>query len=98
MCFPCGPAFHFFGFRAVFQPCFIRGSRISCFATFSDECSIGGEGTTPSQRSAFPRQDLYFTYLHSLADEDYLGMGLGKELQPESDENPVIEFESGSQP
>lgn len=44
------------------------------------------------------RDDLYFTYLHSLADEDYLGMGLGKELQPESDENPVIEFESGSQP
>ena len=39
---PCGPAYHFFGFRSVFHPCFIRGSRISCFATFRDERSIGG--------------------------------------------------------
>src|SRR5208337_5179245 len=50
------PAYYFFGFRSVFHPCFIRGSRISCFGTFRDECSIGGEGTSPSQRSAFPRQ------------------------------------------
>ena len=56
MCFPCGPAYHFFGFPSVFHPCFIRGSRISCFATVGDECSIGGEGTSPSRRSAFPRQ------------------------------------------
>ena len=48
MCFPLGPADHFFGFRSVFHPCFIRGSRISCFATFRDECSIGGERTSPT--------------------------------------------------
>ena len=53
---PCGPAYHFFEFRSVFHPCFIRGSRISCFTAFRGGCSIGGEGTRPSQRSAFPRQ------------------------------------------
>jgi hypothetical protein len=44
------------------------------------------------------REDLFFTYLHSLTDEDYLAMGLGKEFQPETDEISVSEFESGSEP
>ena len=46
---PPRPAYYFFGFRSVFHPCFIRGSRISRFATFRDECSIGGAGTSPSR-------------------------------------------------
>ena len=44
------------------------------------------------------RDDLYFTYLHSLAEEAYLSMGLGQELQQESHEDSVSEFESGSEP
>jgi len=44
MCFPCRrPAYHFFGFRSVFHPCFIRGSRIFCFTAFWDKCPIGGK-------------------------------------------------------
>ncbi len=44
------------------------------------------------------REDLFFTYLHSLAEEEYLAMVFGMEFQPETDENPVSEFESESEP
>jgi len=43
MSFSCGPVCHFSGFRSVFHPCFIRGSRISCFATFRDDRSVAKE-------------------------------------------------------
>src|SRR5271166_7212284 len=56
MCIPCGPAYHFIEFQSVFHPCFIRGSRISFFTAFRDECSTGGEGASLSKNSPFPQQ------------------------------------------
>ncbi len=53
---PLGTRFHFFDFKSVFHPCFIPGSRISCFDTFEDECSNGGEEACPIKCSVFTRR------------------------------------------